>query len=136
MPTIRADATDDLFRAAKGGTVSEVRTALSAGADLGAHDEVGNTPLHMAAMENTSTVIVALTTVGADHGARNETDDTPLHRTAAENASPSVIKALIEGGAEPGARTESGEMPFDYAKNNKAVRGTNAYWRLNEARFE
>lgn len=91
---------------------------------------------NMAAMENTSTVIVALTTVGADHGARNENDDTPLHRAAAENASPSVIEALIEGGAESVARTESGEMPFDYAKGNEALQGTEAYWMLNEARFE
>lgn len=104
MPTIRADATDDLFRAAKGGTVSEVRTALSAGANLGARDEDGNTPLHLAAMKN----------------------DAPL-----------VIMALIEGGADPGARDGEGATPFDYARrHNEALRGTDVYWRLNEARFE
>ena len=70
MPTIRADATDDLFRVAKGGTVAEVRTALSAGANLGARDEDGATP-------------------------------------------------------------------FGHARrHNEALRGTDACWRLNEARFE
>ena len=161
MPTIRADATDDLFRAAQGGTVSEVRTALSAGANLGArdeagrtplhvaaannpapsvimaltdagadpraHDEAGNTPLHLAAMKNGARVIVALTTVGADPGAGDGFSRTPLHAAAMENPDPAVIMALIEAGA----------TPFDYARrHNKALRGTDAYWRLNEARFE
>lgn len=44
MPTIRADATDDLFRAAQGGTASEVRTALSAGANPGTRNGDGATP--------------------------------------------------------------------------------------------
>ena len=254
-----ADATADLFAAAKGGTASEVRAALSAGADPGARDENNNTPLHLAAMHNpAASVIVTLIEGGADPGARNEGGMTPLHgaatlnpnpsviaalieggadphahgefsgklgkmplpeaveefsalsefgsrfagsmmplhgaamlnpnpsvitalieggadtdarneldstalhaaaegnlaasvmvsrievlfagrtplHVAAANAAPSVVTALIEGGADPGARDEWGKTPFDYAEDNEALRGTDAYWRLNDGRFE
>ena len=105
LPTlpVHADATDDLFEAAKDGTVFEVMAALSAGADPGARMEGGVTPLHVA---------------------------------AAKNDNPSMIKALIEAGAGVGARDDTGKVPFDYAKDNEALKGTEAYWLLNEGRFE
>ena len=53
-----------------------------------------------------------------------------------QNPESSVIAALIEVGADPGARDEEGKTPFDYAKDNEALRGTDAYWWLNEGRFE
>ena len=31
-------------------------------------------------------------------------------------------------------RTPPGRLPLDYAEDNKALKGTDAYWRLNEAR--
>ena len=55
---------------------------------------------------------------------------------ARQNPESSVIAALIEVGADPGARDEEGKTPFDYAQDNEALRGTDAYWRLNEGRFE
>ena len=61
---------------------------------------------------------------------------TPLHVAAAENANPSVILALLKAGADPGAGDDAGKTPFDYAKDNEALKGTEAYWLLNEARFE
>ena len=115
-----ADATADLFAAAKGGTASEVRAALSAGADPGARDENNNTPLHLAAMHNpAASVIVTLIEGGADPGARNEGGMTPLHGAATLNPNPSVIAALIEGGADPHAHGEFsgklGKMPLPEA---------------------
>ena len=50
---VHAAATGDLFEAARGGTVSEVKAALAAGADPGACEESGYTPLHDAARFNT-----------------------------------------------------------------------------------
>ena len=102
-----------------------------------ARGEDGAMPLHWAAMFNANpSVITALIKAGADPDARGEDGMTPLHWAAAENSNPSVIKALIEGGADPGARDDAGMAPFDYAKENAALQGTDAYWLLNEARFE
>ena len=81
---VHADATDDLFEAVKNGTASEVKAALSAGADPG----------------------------GADPGAARRGGWTPLHVAALSNANPSVITALIEGGADPDARDEDGDTPL------------------------
>ena len=114
---VHADATDDLFKAAESGTASEVKAALSAGADPGAR--------------------------------RGFADGTPLHAAATTGSNPSVITALIEAGADPAARDDMGFTPFDYAREgggaqgwpvggpgNEALKGTEAYWLLNEARFE
>ena len=39
-------------------------------------------------------------------------------------------------GGPDGAGTMHGETPWDRAKGNKALKGSDAYWRLNDARFE
>ena len=107
---LKTDATDALFEAAESGTASEVKAALAAGADPDARDAYDNTPLHLAALDNSNpSVIAALIEGGADPGARWEYGGmTPLHSAAAKNANPSVIVALIEGGADPGARLKHG----------------------------
>ena len=113
---VYADATDDLFVAARGGTASDVRAAVSAGADPGARTEKGITPLHWAARENDApSVIAALIEAGADPDARTEDGLTPLHAAAALNPAPSVIAALIEAGADPAARAEKGLTPLHMA---------------------
>lgn len=61
---------------------------------------------------------------------------TPLHAAASKSSDPSEIRALIEGGVAPRARGEVGKLPFDLAKDNEALQGTDVYWRLHEARFE
>ena len=99
----------DLFEAARRGNASEVKAALAAGTDPGALDEYGATPLHWAAAFNPNPSVIS---------------------------NPSVITALIEGGADPSARDDDGKVPFDCAKDNEALKGTEAYWLLNEARFE
>ena len=116
---VHADATDALFEAAAVGTASEVKAALSAGADPDARAEKGVTPLHLAAGNNANpSVIKALIEGGANPDARAEDGSTPLHLAAMFNVNPSVpsvIAALIEGGADPDARTESGWTPLHVA---------------------
>ena len=43
---------------------------------------------------------------------------------------------LLDAGADATAVNEDGETPFDLAKDNGAPVGTDAYWALNDARFE
>lgn len=61
--------------------------------------------------------------------------ETLLH-DAARTGDFSEVKALTKAGADPKARAEYGRIPFDYADDNKALQGTNAYRRLKEGRFE
>ena len=46
------------------------------------------------------------------------------------------VTACLDAGADPMAPNAAGETPWDLAKANKALKGSDAYWRLNEARFE
>ena len=43
--------------------------------------------------------------------------------------------ALLEAGADPNARDNDGKRPFVYAEDNEQLKGTDAYWKLNDARF-
>ena len=93
------------------------------------------TPLHKAAAGDLA-VVEKLIAAGADPNAREKYGNTPLHWAARHSNNSAVVEKLIAGGADPKARDIGGKFPFDYAKNNKALQGTDVYWRLNEARFE
>lgn len=108
---------------------------LDAGANPNARAEIGGTPLHSACRNVNLAVIVALLQAGADTNARDENGVTPLHQ-AAEIRGPAVIAELLESGANPAACDQDGKFPFDYAKENAVLKGSEVYWRLNDARFE
>ena len=55
---------------------------------------------------------------------------------AARYGTASKVKVALSAGADPGARDYDGFTPFDHAKENEALKGTEAYWLLDEARFE
>ena len=46
-----------------------------------------------------------------------------------------VIEALLDAGADATARNAAGQTPWDHAQENGVLRGSDAYWRLNDARF-
>ena len=113
-----------------------VAALLDAGADVNARGDFGWTPLHRAAVVNTNPAkVAALLDAGANLETRGENGMTPLHR-AAFRGNPAVVEALLDAGADIAARDENGDTPFDLAKGNDDLRGTAAYWRLNDARFE
>ena len=123
-----------LHLAASSGGTEAVTALLEAGANLEARNEDGNTPLHMAALGETAGAVTVLTRAGADLEARAEGGNTPLHM-AALGGNAETVTALLEAGADPKARDNSDELPFDYARDNEKLQGTDAYWKLNEARF-
>ena len=53
---------------------------------------------------------------------------TPLHGLG----DPGSVRLLLDAGAAPRARNEDGRTPFDLAKENEALQGTEAYWLLQE----
>ena len=109
---------------------------LAAGADPMARTESGVTPLHLAAGFNGNLAVTqALLAAGADPMARTESgDETPLH-WAADSGSPAVVQALLAAGADAMMRTAMGRTPWAIAQDNEKLKGTDAYWLLNDARF-
>ena len=131
------DGRTPLHWAVKFSQTPEIVTALiNAGADLNARDEDGRTPLHWAAgFSQTPEIVTALINAGADLNARDEDGRTPLHWAAAHSLTPETVTALINAGADPNARDEDGDTPFELIPEDSPLKGTDVYWRLNEARF-
>ena len=112
-------------------------TLVAAGADVSARDDDGTMPLHAAAASNRSLAVIAtLLGVGADISARAGNGWTPLHAAARSNRNPAVVEALLAAGADVSARDDDGRTPWDLAQENERFQGTDAYWRLNDARFD
>ena len=85
-------------------------------------------------MSATGEVVTALLEAGANLEAR-ETAKTPLH-WAAWSGTGEAVTALLEAGADPNARDNDGKLPFYYAEDNDQPQSTDAYWKLNDARFQ
>ena len=73
--------------------------------------------------------------MGADVEARGKDGWTPLH-FAAGLGTPEKIAALLEAGASGSIKDKKGNTPFDYAQDNDKVKGTIAYWALNDAQYK
>ena len=49
---------------------------------------------------------------------------------------PEHITALLDAGASGSVKDEDGKTPFHYVQDNHQVKGTDAYWALNDAQYE
>ncbi|MXW17955.1 MAG: hypothetical protein F4139_04410 [Gemmatimonadetes bacterium] len=92
---------------------------LQAGADVHAHGEHGEKPLHMLASEAPpdypfARVIAAFVEAGADINAPDRRGSTPLHYAAERYYSRTALaaRALLEAGAEVNARDSLGATPL------------------------
>ena len=120
-----------------------VEALLAAGADVMARTADGSTPLHavFGSFFGADSVLVAeaLLAAGADANARARNGDTPLHRVTRAPASvdyaTDAIDALLTAGADPAIPNADGQTPLDLAQENEFLQGSDAYWRMNDARF-
>ena len=49
---------------------------------------------------------------------------------------PAIVTALLEAGADPSVRDQSDKTPGDMIPEDSPLRGSDVYWRLNDARFQ
>ncbi|KAF4465990.1 ankyrin repeat [Fusarium albosuccineum] len=97
-----------------GSDISTVKAMLDAGASLEAVDKAGYTPLHTA-IKFYSTSAEIFIQLGSSVNAKTHDDRTPLHEAVEQGPSLSLVKGLLERGAEPLARDASGLTPLHYA---------------------
>ena len=112
-------------------TEADVQAELDGGPDVMARDAVGNTPLHKAGSAEAMQLLLA---AGADVMARDVSGSTPLHWAALHDA-PASIQALLAAGADAKAKDKDGETPWALAQENEKLKGTKAYWALNDAQY-
>lgn len=119
-----------LHLATRRSNAETVLLLLKAGANLNARNFFGETPLHIA----NELTVVTLIKAGADLNSRDLDGNTPLH-SAAQFGSPEVVVALIKAGADGSLKDASGKTAFEDINENSKVKGTEAYWMLNDAQF-
>ena len=130
------DKDSSLMVMAASGDLEGVVALISEGAEVNARLENGATPLIVAAQMNTNPeVITVLLTAGAEVNARDEDGWTPLMVAAGKNTNPEMITTLLSNGSDAKLKDVTGRTALDLAKENEALKGTQAYWKLHDASF-
>ena len=114
---------------------------LRGGANLSARNSRGRTALFSAVApsrgDSDHAVVRRLIEAGADPDARDTAGRTPLMAALAQDVlNPSVVEALLDGGADASLSDQKGLTPWDLVEQHAALRETELYWRLNNARFD
>lgn len=125
-----------VFDAARLGTAAEMRKLLEADAAArDARNQLGATPLHLAATNADSGPLKALIAAGADVNARDKEDNTPLHLAAYAGRS-EAARLLLEAGAEVNAKSTGGRTPLSLARKARAdeTAGIISLWVLKGCR--
>ena len=151
-----------LMHAAERGTAENIKVLLAAGADLNVRDMRGATALMSAAnsrsakelmmgrIQNdkidkliaareseTSKIAKLLIDSGVDINAQNDFGWTAIFY-AALNGTPATVSFLLDAGADASMKEKFGDKKtaWDFAQENEVLKGTDAYWALNDARFK
>jgi len=107
VPTVTSSQPVQIYDAVKHGDTLQIRRLLEARPELvGARDEKGNTPLHLAASRGDVAMGEALIDNGAEVNAKNKREATPLFQ-AVSFGNADVVSMLLEEGADVNAKTRS-----------------------------
>ncbi len=104
-----------LAMAARYGNLEIVDVLLQAGANVGATDKRGRTPLMSAIQSRNPDVVKALIKGGADVNARDEVQCTALFRAAGPFGDAAIVGALLQSGAEVNLSDKNGMTPLMWA---------------------
>ncbi len=110
------DERPPLFSAIHVGNARASDILISAGANLGALDDRGLTPLHFTAddwgyQSNDAKIARLLIKAGADINAATESEDTPLYYAILFDR-PEIFEVLLDAGADPDIPSERGMTPL------------------------
>jgi ankyrin repeat protein len=100
-----------LSLAASNGDVAMLRLLLDAGADPDAADQAGETPLMLVAAIGVEAAAAALLEFGAQVDRRDEAYEQTALMFAARAGHADLVSRLLAAGADPNARTRTGETP-------------------------
>jgi ankyrin repeat protein len=114
---------------------ANIQFLLDGGANVNASTEDGHTPLHSAAMLGTPASIQILLNAGAKVNSPTDGGHTPLH-SAAMLGTPASIQILLNAGADAKAKSDEDKTPWNFAQENKQLKGTDAYWVLKYAQYK
>ena len=106
-----------LFEGCREGDFNKVRLALNFGADMGAKNKYGQTPLDLAVFWNRIKIVELLIDRGADLEAKTNDGSTRLHWVSRWNRI-ETAKLLLERGADVRAKDEDGRTPLYWAVCN------------------
>ena len=89
------------------------------GVNVNARDKNGNTPLMVAAGQNSSPEVVEmLLQAGADVNEKDENGFTALMLAAKDNSDPEMVRVLLDAGADISAQNSKGKTVLDLARLN------------------
>jgi hypothetical protein len=109
--------------------VAMIRLLLKAGAEIGAQDKNGATPLHRAVRNRCAAAVKCLLDAGADPTIRNKPGSTPFHLSVqntgrggsgtekAQTAQREIIAAFLERGVNPDLKDAKGKSVREWAKS-------------------
>lgn len=121
-----------IFDAARLGTAAEVDKILKATPAMrDARNQLGATPLHLAATNPDIGPLKALLAAGAEVNARDKDDLTPLHMAAYADKHKHA-QLLLEAGADVEAKSTGGRTPMSLARKSRAdqTAGIMSLWVL------
>ena len=75
----------------------------------------------------------ACLSTGADPNEPDTQGLIALHRAARDTTDSAVIEVLLDAGANPRASSIAGRLPWDYARRNDEIKGSDAYQQLRMA---
>ena len=134
---LTAQEVTPLHRAVVANDLAAVKQLIDQGAQIEARDQIGTTPLMIAAqLSSTPEIVQLLLDNKAQIEARNKDGLTPLMFAASNSSTPEIVQLLIDKGANALAKCKTGKKAIDYAKENEKLVGTQAYWNLHNKSFE